>query len=170
MYGHAYSNVSNERSAARQCGAAADIGTGSLSPHRALILAPPPPPPPPPAPPPLSKTVTRTWIMCTHWSADWELLFKALGHYWRRDYPTLVPCMCMGECITQLLVTAHTPRRLAATTPTCTLRHAHMQQPAQTTWPKWVDALIAFSLQLCSHCLLSSILLIQTEFNNYCFI
>lgn len=50
--------------------------------------------------------------MWTHWSADWELLFGAQGHYWKRDYPALVLCTCMGECITQLLVTAHTPRLL----------------------------------------------------------
>lgn len=58
---------------------------------------------------PFSKTVSHTWIMWTHWSADWEILFRALGHYWRRDYPALVFFVHVGECITPIFVTAHIP-------------------------------------------------------------
>lgn len=55
----------------------------------------------------LSKTASCTWIMWTHWSADWELLFIALGHYWRRDYPLLF-CACVLESVLLSSLSQHT--------------------------------------------------------------
>lgn len=176
MYSHACPNVLNERDPGRQCGAPVGIGPGSLSPHRALIS-------PPPAclsssSSPLKDSDSHmnyvdtliSWLRAIVQSPG-SLLKEGLPNscfvraYGRVYYSA--PChSTYSPQLTLDLQLLHTHVRTLNT-------HAqteHIQRLTQSTWPKWLPALIAFPLQLCSHCLLSSILLIQTEFNNYCFI
>lgn len=127
MYSHAYPNVLNERDPGRQRGAPVGIDPGSLSPHRALISQ------PPACLSSLSTPSQRQWVaheLCGHIDQLIEsYCLEPMGHYWRKDYPTLVLCVHVGECITQLLVTAHSPLGSPQICNGCTKTHTRARWP-----------------------------------------
>lgn len=159
MCTHAHPNVANESDSGRLRGAPVSIEAASLSQHRALIF-----------PPPASSP-------CSCCSSSSSCVSQRLAHELCGRIDQLIESYCLKPRVVieggiyQTPVWCRRPAFLGSPSRTLGAANAHASTRAAahtiSRSPSDCRALIVVPLQLCCHCLLSAVFLIQTEFNNY---